>query len=185
MEFEYNNLDDEWITEFDKTDKLYKDFYKDDLYYINLTVIYINKENEIHKMKCESILLNTPNQISYEEIFEILKKNSIDNEKKYTLLSILKYNISLEPDEIKVYLKHNTNNKYLSVIKNIDTIKFDKSINMFHDLNDLILIFYEKSEVIIKKHDSNSNPNSNASTKKVYLRCLTTHKKTFKNRYKD
>ena len=28
-----NNLDDEWINEFEKTDKLYKEFYKDDLYY--------------------------------------------------------------------------------------------------------------------------------------------------------
>ena len=36
MDIEYNNLDDEWINEFEKTDKLYQDFYKDDLYYINL-----------------------------------------------------------------------------------------------------------------------------------------------------
>ena len=28
---EYNALDDNWIYEFEKTDKLYQDFYKDDL----------------------------------------------------------------------------------------------------------------------------------------------------------
>ena len=51
MEIEYNNLDDEWINEFNKIDKLYEDFYKDDLYYINLRVIYVNRENEIDKIK--------------------------------------------------------------------------------------------------------------------------------------
>jgi hypothetical protein len=85
-----NNLDDEWINEFEKTDKLYKDFYKDDLYYINLRVIYVNRENEIDKIKQESCLLTDKNIISHKEIIEILKKNSTDNEKKYSLLSILK-----------------------------------------------------------------------------------------------
>ena len=36
MELEYNKLDDEWINNFEKTDKLYQEFYKDDVYYINL-----------------------------------------------------------------------------------------------------------------------------------------------------
>jgi hypothetical protein len=50
----------------------------------------------------------------------------------------------LEPEDVKNYLKNGDKLEYLSVIKNIDTIVFDKSINMFHDLNDLIYIFYEK-----------------------------------------
>ena len=58
MDLEYNMLDDGWINEFKNTDKLYKDFYKDDLYYINLRVIYINRENEIEKLKQESFLMN-------------------------------------------------------------------------------------------------------------------------------
>jgi len=74
MELEYNNLDDNWINEFDNTDKLYRDFYKDDLYYINLRVIYINRDNEIDKIKHESFLLKNINLISQEEILEMLKK---------------------------------------------------------------------------------------------------------------
>ena len=175
---EYNKLDDDWIYEFEKTDKLYEDFYKDNLYYVNLRVIYINRGNEIDKIKHETFLLNNKNKISHEEVIGILKKNSIDNERKYSLLSILRYNIVLEPDEITNYLLNNNNPDYLSVIKNIDDITFDKSITMFHDLNDLILIFYEKSNEIIKN-------NSNNNTKKIYLRSLNTNKKTLKKRYKD
>jgi hypothetical protein len=178
MDIEYNNLDDEWINEFEKTDKLYEDFYKDDLYYINLQVIYINRENEIDKIKNESLLLTNKNNISHEEIFGILKNNSIDNERKYSLLSILRYNIILEPDDVKNYLLNKENPDFLSVIKNIDAISFEKSISMFHDLNDVILIFYEKSNEIVKRETNNN-------TKKIYLRSLSSNKKTIKKRYKD
>jgi len=178
MDIEYNNLDDEWINEFEKTDKLYEDFYKDDLYYINLQVIYINRENEIDKIKNESLLLTNKNNISHEEIFGILKNNSIDNERKYSLLSILRYNIILEPDDVKNYLLNKENPDFLSVIKNIDAISFEKSISMFHDLNDVILIFYEKSNEIVKRETNNN-------TKKIYLRYLSSNKKTIKKRYKD
>jgi len=152
MDLENNNLDDDWINNFENTDKLYKDFYKDDLYYVNLRVIYINRENEIDKLKQESFLMSKPNHINHEEILQILKKNSIDNDKKYSLLSILKYNIILEPVDVKFYLNEQNVQEYLSVIKNIDSVVFDKSISMFHDLNDLILIFYEKS-LELKKLD--------------------------------
>jgi len=178
MEIEYNKLDDEWIKNFDNNDRLYQDFYKDDLYYVNLRVIYINRDNEIEKLKQESFLLSNPNYISNEEIVEILKKNSIDNDKRYSLLSILRYNITLEPDEVKHYLLTGENKDYLSVIKNIEAIQFNKTINMFHDLNDLILIFYEKVREI-------SNQEINNKTKKIYLRSLTTNKRTLKKRYKD
>lgn len=178
MDIEYNKLDDEWIKNFENNDKLYQDFYKDDLYYINLRVIYINRNNEIDKIKNQCYLLKNPNKILHEELLGILKNNSIDNENKYRLLSILKYNISLDPDGIKHYLIKQDTKDYLSVIKNIDTIVFDKSISMFHDLNDLILIFYEKSNEIIKKDIKNT-------TKKIYLRCLSNNKKTIKKRYKD
>ena len=76
MELEFNYLDDEWINNFENTDKLYEDFYKDDLYYINLRVIYVNRDSEIDKIKRESFLLKEKNLISREEILEILKKNS-------------------------------------------------------------------------------------------------------------
>ena len=43
-------LNDDWIKTFEKTDKLYQDFYKDDLYYIHLKFCYVNRSNEIEKI---------------------------------------------------------------------------------------------------------------------------------------
>jgi hypothetical protein len=162
------SLNDDWIQNFEKTDKLYQDFYRDDLYYINLKIIYVSKENEIEKIKHETFLMSKPNYISREEIIRILKKNTIDNERKYTLLSILKYVINLEPDDIKNFLIHSDNFNFLSLIKNIDTITFEKSINMFQDLNDLILVFYEKNR------EQNISHNL---TKKIIMTALSSKKK--------
>ena len=126
----------------------------------------------------ESHLMSTPNYISREEILQILKRCTIDNDKNYSLLSIIKYNITLEADDIKNFLL-NTNEEinFLNIVKNIDAITFEKTINMFQDLNDLIFIFYEKSKEL-----KTVNPNN--STKKIYLRS-NTNKKTIKKRYKD
>ena len=90
-------LNDNWLINFEKTDKLYEDFYKDDVYYTNITFMYINKDNEIEKISEESFLLSKPNFILREEIIGILKKTLCDNQPKYTLFSILKYNITLAP----------------------------------------------------------------------------------------
>jgi hypothetical protein len=172
-----NELNDEWINNFERTDKLYQDFYKDNLYYVNLKFIYINRENEIDKIKQEKFLMSRSNYISREEIIQILKESSIDNVKRYSLLSILKYNILLDADEVNKYLLLDAEERnYLKIIKNIDAITFDKTISMFHDLNDLILVFYEKSTEL-KKTDPNK------LTKKIYLR--SNKKKTIKKRYKD
>jgi hypothetical protein len=177
-QMDYKQLDDEWIKNFDEIDELYKDFYKDDIFYVNLKIVYINKNSEIEQIKQIPFLMTTPNCINREEVIEILKKYALEDNRKYFLLSILKYNIILEPDEIKYYLLDSIDTNYLNIIKNIDTIYFQKTINMFQDLNDLILIFHEKSNEI-KKNDSHT------STKRIHLSSLNIKKKTIKKKYKD
>lgn len=175
---DYIELNDDWITNFEKTDKLYQEFYRDDLYYINLKFVYVNRANEIEKIKQESFLMSIPNFVLREEILQILKKSSQDNERNYSLLSILRYNNTLEVDDIKNFLKYPDNERnFLTIIKNIDAISFEKTIHMFQDLNDLVFIFYEKSHELKKV-------NPNAGTKKIYMRS-NTYKKTIKKRYKD
>ena len=181
MDYEESKLNDDWILHFEKTDKLYHDFYKDNLYYTNIHFIYVNRSNNIEKIKQESFLMNTPNIISREEIIGILKKNSMDNDRKYTLLSILKYNITIDAEDIKKFLISSDltsyNDIFLTPIKNIDSIVFEKTISMFHDLNDLIFIFYEQSKEIKHKDPNNM-------TKKIFL-TPNNHRKTIKNQYKD
>ena len=172
-------MDDEWIHNFERVDDLYKDFYKDDVYYVGLKILYVNRKNDIEKIKESNFLMTTPNCITREEILKILKDSSVEDNRAFSLLSILKYNIVLGPEEIKNYtrsrIKGDYSESYLKNIKHIDAIYFDRTVNMFQDMNDLILIFYEKSKEI-KKLDPN----------KCSKRIRIEHKKkTLKKQYKD
>jgi hypothetical protein len=140
-------LNDNWIIEFEKNDKLYQYFYKENLYYTNLFIIYVNKDLEIEKIKQDTFLMSIPNLITKTEILEIIKKASLENNIYYCLLNLLKYNINLESEDMCHYFKNFKQFDFFSNIKNIDAIHFDKTINMFHDLNDLILIMSEKKKI--------------------------------------
>ena len=136
--------------------------------------IYINKINDIEKIKEEVFYMSEPNYISREEIIGLLKRNSFDNKKRFYILSILKYNITLEAEEINLFLKNkysNNSNTFLTSIKNIDAITFDKSIHMFQDLNDLFFIFHES--------ETDKNDRRNV-TKKVYIKSNSKKKKTYR-----
>lgn len=54
MSNEKEKLDNKWIIDFEKKDKFYQDFYTDDLYFINLQFIYIQKNMKIEKIREET-----------------------------------------------------------------------------------------------------------------------------------
>ncbi len=161
-------LDDSWIHEFDKKEDEYNIYYTEDLSFIKIHFIYINNNNEIEKIKEEKIILKNEGFLQKEELLGIIKHNLKINEIKYSLLSIAKFNINLEPTHLKTFLKNKNNdfgNNFLTPIKNLDTIKFEKSITLFHDINELLIIF----------HNKNNTFNSISSEKKE------THNYTKKN----
>jgi hypothetical protein len=181
------DLDMKWIEEFESLDENYKAFYSEDITYINFNYIYVNKENDVEKVKKETLLLKDPNYISREEIIGILKKNYKVSDKQYTILSILKYNINLEPSDIQHFLKkprnpnpnpnpnpnYITDNSFLNSIQNIDAIPLEQSISMFQDLNEIFIIFYEKTDA-----DKNTSPTRGHNhTKRIYLKTIRPNKK--------
>jgi len=173
------NLDDSWINDFEKNDKPYDEYYKDNISTININVLYVNKENNIEKVSEEVFYMQKQNIISREEIIGIIKKNTILNGNYYSLLSIIKYNIVLNPEDVTAFLKttnfHYYNDTFFTTLKNIDTIYFEKTINMFQDLNTLFIIFYEKDKTI------SGTTSIRNTTKKIYLKNKNTkNKKTIR-----
>ena len=167
-------LDTNWIDEFEALDENYKAFYTEDITHIKFNYIYVNKENDIEKVKEETILLKDTNYISREEIIGILKKHCKNATKTYTILSILRYNIDVEPTDIRHFLKTPQDNSlFLKSIKNIDAITLDKSISMFQDLNEIVIIFYEKTQSC-DKTIANKSMNQ---TKRIFLNSIRGSKK--------
>lgn len=176
-EIEMEDLDVSWIQEFEKTDNEYKMYYSEEISFIIVHYVYLNVNNEIEKMKEDKILLKIPGKILRDELLSIIKHNLISNGIKYSLMSILKFNVNLEPVHLNTFLKNNNAEcGFLESIKNIDTIKFDKSISMFHDINDLIIIFCPKMSITTKnktKRNTN-NTNTNKKTKRKELKEIPT-----------
>jgi hypothetical protein len=129
----------------------------EDIKQINITYIYINQENEIDSVHEDSINLTEPNFISKEKLIYILKQYISENKeasKKYTISSILQYNVDLSNDEIvnefvnkKYDIKVLDKLPFLTIMKEIRDIHWKPSLSIFKELNELFIIFYENIEI--------------------------------------
>jgi hypothetical protein len=183
-----DNIDTSWIEEFDNLDKEYKDYYTEELATIKIHYIYINKNNEIERVIQDKLILKNIGTLSKEELISIIKHATICNQVKYSLLYILKYNINLDPIYLKTFIRNkdtlkNIGTPFLQSIKNIDSIKFDKSISMFHDLNNLFIIFYYKNKDKLT-NDTAATTTTICKTKKIFIN-PNSFKKTRRNIFKD
>lgn len=152
-------LDNKWIENYEIKELDYNDFYKDDVKYIKTYSLYINKGLILENINEENFILEDINVLKKHELISIINKYKNDKkEKKIKLLSILKYNINLDSDNVIEYLKQETeNNLFIESVKSIDNINFDPSISMFEDLNSLFFIFVE------------SNNTEKSQTKRIFL----------------
>jgi hypothetical protein len=169
---DFSVLDDKWIQDFEKNDKMYEDFYLEDVYYTDIHFVYVDRHNNIENMTEESFLMSNKNEITKDEITRILKRSTLKNNKKYSLLDVLKCNITLKPEDINVFISNSNVDDYFGKFVNTaetnNAITFEKTINMFQDLNDLLFIFYE------------CPPNSFAKTRKRH-HLSTNNRKSMKN----
>lgn len=159
---EYNMEDDSWIKEFERKEELYQDFYADDIFFTKLHFVYVDRENAIEKITEENFLMSVKNQIQRHELIQILKRVTTVDNNKYSLLSILKCNIQITQDNVKTFLSSNDlsefYDEFVIPVKNIDTIYFEKSINMFQDLTDVFFVLYKED-----------NSYSQNTTRRVYI----------------
>lgn len=165
-----NDLDTSWLDEFEKIDNEYKNYYNENQIYLRVHFVYVNNNSEIEKIKEQKFFFSKPNSITKEELIALVKRNSVSYNKMYSLVSILKFNINIKPQELKSFMKPNyVSDDFLQSIKNIDNISFDKSISIFHDINDLFIILYEKQLLSRKIADNLLGQHRNCITKKVYI----------------
>jgi hypothetical protein len=159
----------------------YDKFYKEDITNINLKIIYINKENKVIKEKNNFITLTESNFLLREEIIGIIKNNNILDNIKYSLFSLLVYIINIDPQFITSFLKSkdpNIGDPFLRSITNIDTIKLEKSIPIFKDVNEIIFIFHQDQ---IKYTDYKNNLHN--TTKKIIINSRPISSKKTKRNY--
>jgi len=143
-----------WIKNFENENNIYNKFEIKEQDKIKMHVIYVNASNETTNDLRIELNLKNKNIITKEELLYQIKNNMTQ---KYTLLSILTYNI----DIINVI---DLNKDFLENHKYIDDIKLDSSLFCFHNLNTLYLVFKEKE---IKKDIYTKKIHYNPSIKRT------------------
>ena len=95
--------------------------------------------------------------------------------KEYRPISILKYNIDISPENVKDFIMDTEKYNFLNTEQNIENIRWNDTIELFHDINSLYLIFYEKWKSLHK------------GTRKIYIkkRKKLKHRKTKRKALKD
>jgi hypothetical protein len=183
-DFNFQELDTNWIHDFEKEDVLYKDFYLEELYFVNIYFVYLNDSNKIEKVKKDKFFFNEKhsNTLPKEELFKIIVKNKNINNENYKLNFLFKYNFTVDSHNLINLLQNNIpiiseteqNNSYLSTITSIENVQFQKTITMFQDLNSITII-YKKSQCA---SNMNNEKNNNDKNKTKCLRIKKNVKRT-------
>ena len=141
MDSDNEQFDDDWINKYENEEKKYEIFYPEEVKYLKVNCLYINKKNELEKITEKEINLNKGNKIEKEELVKLIRENDKMDKTKYKLISILIYNFNLENEELKNFLKDNQEFNLLTNLKNIDDYTFESSLSYFHKLNNIYIVF--------------------------------------------
>ena len=150
-------MDQNYIKKFEEDEKEYNEFYNNEIKMIKLFYLYINENNEIYNIKCRNEMIEN-SCLTKERILYLIKKNQFNLIKKHRLISLLKFNIDLDHLEINNFITDKLNSNYLSSLKIIDSVNFNKTIDILHDLNCIIFLF-----------TNNKSPTLN-TTKKIHMK---------------
>ena len=102
-------------------------------------------------VKSEKMILSE-GQINKENILFTLRKNMIHNEVKFLPISLLKYNIDLDVEDVKKYIMHDDYPRdFLTPVKYTSGIEWNDTISLFQDLNCLYVFFKERNTKINTK----------------------------------
>lgn len=170
-----NILDVDWINEFEHDDRYYTMFYQEVIKSIKVSLLYINKNNEIVKISEQLLSLHTENKITKEELLGLVKNNEYMDAIKYRLVNILVYNMALNHDDLRHFLHSSSKYDFLTSLKTIDTYELQSTINCLQSVNNIFIIYNEDSQETKPKQMINN-------TKRVRFDVNTTHKKTKRRR---
>tara|TARA_R110001599_G_scaffold332891_1_gene548589 strand:+ start:286 stop:753 length:468 start_codon:yes stop_codon:yes gene_type:complete len=128
---------DNWLDNINQKEKDNNFFYKSPNTHIEIEFLYISITNVVIDKKKIIYKLSKPNMLNKNDLLYLISKHK---EKKYKLLDILTYQMSLPANELKYIDTY----EGLKTIKYLDDIQFDNVIKYFNDLTCMYILFYEK-----------------------------------------
>jgi hypothetical protein len=121
----------------------YKQYHVHDVEKIELTNIYLNSSNQIQGVYKKEILLTQKNYISNQELVQLISSHSKYQNKRYHIFFLCKYNVIGDHNDND----NNDNLTLLSDISPMNDITFQPSIQLFHDLNEILFCYKESNHL--------------------------------------
>ena len=141
--------------------------YNSNITKINIEYIFVDISKNIENVVNETIVLEKNNILEKDHLIKVLKKHLKFNNKIYTPSCILKYNIDIKSENIKQFIKYPID--FLTVVKEIKDIEWEKCCKYLNSLNKLYLILNEQTPNIkkIKFIKTKKNKPKNIKNKKT------------------
>ena len=157
---EDEDIDTSWIDNFKKDNENYSDFYTEEVTNITLFFIYINNKNDVENLSRDLLILDRKNTVMRDQLIQIIKHNqNHNNNNNYKLISLLKYNIDIEPEEIYNFINNKDDSSFSKRFfiqeKYLNDIIYKNTINIFQDLNSLFFIYKESMPIANNKNNNN------------------------------
>jgi len=184
------DLDISWVEKHERLLNIYENYQREHMNSIKICYIYVNLQSEIEKVICEHEKMTHSDTyciISKERVLQLVQnKKHLDN-LKYTIDSILAYNVSIEPENIQKYVNSEIVEPFLKIYPIVDEILIQPSIFIFHEVNCIYFLFKQneiKPKSILKSdntivnskktkrvriQDSSDIRHSHNSTKKLHI----------------
>lgn len=122
----------------------------------------------------------TKNKISKKELLALVLKNNKNQNKKFDLTGIYKYEPNIEEGIIKKFCKSPHEFSFITKYSNIEDILFEPGIELFNDNNALIL-FFNKNQGSNKLINDDKSKNKTQKKVKFNLKDNSNDNKTMKN----
>lgn len=142
--------------------------------HIEIVFIYINLENEITSLRQSTLHLNEPNQVSEMDLLSLITSNNFCGNIKYKYSFLLKYNTTLNNDNIISFLDSSFNHlDEVHCQENIKSISFQNSMVLLQSINTLYIIYKcispkSKGYINTKRNISNIKLKPNHKNTKKY-----------------
>lgn len=140
---------------------------------VNCYIFYLNN-NQLQNYKKYEIE-TTENKLSKKELLNVVLSNVKQQNKKYDLVGIYKFEINLDHENIKNFCKDQTKFDFITSYKSIQDIYFQPCIEMFNDNNAVILFFSTKSSAQETPTKAKMVKNKTKKNVRFNLKNNTTH----------
>ena len=114
---------------------------------LKVLIAYV-KDNEIINIKKEKVNLKEKNMLSKEELADLLIKNKTLDNDNYNSYKIMNFNLNLEAEGLENFLEDEMlkeeDTTFTNNYSNLVDVNLDDSINMFQDLNMIMIILQKR-----------------------------------------